>query len=117
MALYSQFEPFDKGRFSTISFVTHQKVPGIPMSAKKAIDVVKLNLRLPKALHRKLHQAARANNVSLNTEIINQLEARSWYGQTPDQVKNLIQETALATAEHIESLRIIGHEPSAKRQR
>jgi hypothetical protein len=71
------------------------------MSAKNADDVVKLNLRLPKALHRKLHQAAKANNVSLNTEIINQLEGRSWHGPIPDQVKNIIQATATATAERM----------------
>ena len=71
------------------------------MSAKSTDDVVKLNLRLPKALHRKLHQAARANNVSLNTEIINELEGRSSHGPIPDQVKNIIHATATATAERM----------------
>jgi hypothetical protein len=65
------------------------------MSEKSIVDVVKLNLRLPKALHRKLSQAAKANNVSLNTEIINQLEG------VPTQVKNLIQATATATADRV----------------
>ena len=69
------------------------------MARKKSTDdVVKLNLRLPKALHRKLRQAAKANNVSLNTEIINQLEGRSLQGLMPDQVRNIIQTTATATA-------------------
>ena len=76
-------------------------------------DVVKLNLRLPKALHRKLHQAAKANNVSLNTEIINQLEGRSSQGPIPEQVKNIIQATATATAER---MFIVGGEGSTKRQ-
>jgi hypothetical protein len=75
------------------------------MSEKSAVDVVKLNLRLPKALHRKLRQAAKSNNVSLNTEIINQLEGRSSQGPVPNQVKNLIQATATATAER---MRIVG---------
>ena len=44
------------------------------MSADKTADAIKLNLRLPKALHRKLVQQAKRNNVSLNTEIVNQLE-------------------------------------------
>jgi hypothetical protein len=44
------------------------------MSADKTTDAVKLNLRLPKRLHRRLVQQAKGNNVSLNTEIINQLE-------------------------------------------
>jgi predicted HicB family RNase H-like nuclease len=35
---------------------------------------VKLNLRLPKGLHRRLAQQAKRNNVSLNTEIINLLD-------------------------------------------
>jgi hypothetical protein len=40
----------------------------------KTSDAIKLNLRLPKPLHKRLKQQARRNNVSLNTEIINQLE-------------------------------------------
>ena len=64
---------------------------------KSTDDVVKLNLRLPKALHRKLRQAARVNNVSLNTEIVNQLEGRSSQGPVPEQVQNIIQATATAT--------------------
>ena len=80
--------------------------------AKNADDVVKLNLRLPKALHRKLHQAAKANNVSLNTEIINQLEGRSSHGPIMDQVKNIIQATATATADRMV---IVGAGASTKR--
>ena len=83
------------------------------MSAKNTDDVVKLNLRLPKALHRKLRQAAQANNVSLNTEIINQLEGRSWHGPIPDQVKSLINATATAT---VERMAIVGPETSTKRE-
>src|SRR5262245_66629777 len=44
-----------------------------PMADKTA-DAIKLNLRLPPALHKRLKQQARRNNVSLNTEIVNQLE-------------------------------------------
>jgi hypothetical protein len=42
--------------------------------AEKASDAIKLNLRLSKPLHKRLKQQARRNNVSLNTEIVNQLE-------------------------------------------
>jgi hypothetical protein len=42
--------------------------------ADKTSDAIKLNLRLPKALHRRLKQQAKRNNVSLNTEIVNQLQ-------------------------------------------
>jgi hypothetical protein len=68
-------------------------------AVKDTSDVVKLNLRLPKAIHRKLHKAARANNVSLNTEIINQLEGRSAHFPVPDRVQNIFQATAAATVE------------------
>jgi hypothetical protein len=40
----------------------------------KTSDAIKLNLRLPKPLHKRLKQQARRNNVSLNTQIVNQLE-------------------------------------------
>jgi hypothetical protein len=42
--------------------------------ASKTADAIKLVLRLPKPLHKRLKQQARRNNVSLNTEIVNQLE-------------------------------------------
>jgi HicB-like protein involved in pilus formation len=44
------------------------------MSANKTTDAIKLNLRLPKSLHRRLTREAKENSVSLNTEIIHQLE-------------------------------------------
>jgi hypothetical protein len=44
------------------------------MAADKTADAIKLNLRLPPALHKRLRQQAKRNNVSLNTEIVNQLE-------------------------------------------
>jgi hypothetical protein len=44
------------------------------MATDKTADAIKLNLRLPKALHKQLKQQARRNNVSLNTEIVNQLQ-------------------------------------------
>ena len=81
--------------------------------SKSTDDVVKLNLRLPKALHRKLHQAAKANNVSLNTEIINQL-GRSLRGFVPDEVRNIIEATATATAE---AMQVSGNEMAHRGQR
>jgi hypothetical protein len=84
-------------------------------AGKGASDVVKLNLRLPKALHRKLHQAARANNVSLNTEIINQLEGRSAHFPVPDRVQNIIQATAAATVER--AMQAFGIDPGVKSSR
>jgi HicB-like protein involved in pilus formation len=46
------------------------------MSANKTTDAVKLVLRLPKSLHRRLTQQAKRDNVSLNTEIVTQLQWR-----------------------------------------
>jgi hypothetical protein len=39
-------------------------------------DTTSLHLRLPKKLYKSLQRRARLNNVSLNTEIINELEGR-----------------------------------------
>jgi hypothetical protein len=39
-----------------------------------AAETTSLHLRLPNALYKRLHRQARRNNVSLNTEIVNQLE-------------------------------------------
>jgi hypothetical protein len=47
--------------------------------------MVQLHLRLPKKLHKRLMQRAKRNNTSLNTEIINQLEA-ALTGATDDRV-------------------------------
>jgi hypothetical protein len=41
---------------------------------EKTADAVKLMLRLPRSLHKRLQQQAKRNNVSLNTEIVNELE-------------------------------------------
>ena len=56
------------------------------MAADKTADAIKLNLRLPKPLHKRLKRQARHNNVSLNTEIVNQLE-----GQPPAGVKRAME--------------------------
>jgi hypothetical protein len=64
-------------------------------------DTVNLILRLPKPLHKRLKQRARRNNVSLNTEIVNQLE-----GQPPEGVKRAMEtlrplfETTVTAAVH-----------------
>src|SRR5262245_50898702 len=42
--------------------------------ADKTADAHQFLLRLPKPLHKRLMQQAKRNNVSLNTEIVNQLE-------------------------------------------
>ena len=39
-----------------------------------AADTTSLHLRLPKTLYKRLQRQAKRNNVSLNTEVVNQLE-------------------------------------------
>jgi hypothetical protein len=54
--------------------------------------VVKLNLRLPGGLHRRLQKEAELNHVSLNTEIINQLEGHR--SATAKLVKEIAEQAA-----------------------
>jgi HicB family len=68
--------------------------------ADKTSDAIKLNLRLPKHLHKRLKQQARRNNVSLNTEIVNQLEGSE--AATFERISKLAANTgARAAAEFI----------------
>jgi uncharacterized protein (DUF1778 family) len=48
-------------------------VRGINMAHKRDA-VVKLNLRLPRGLHRRLERAATSKNQSLNSEMVSRLE-------------------------------------------
>jgi len=57
--------------------------------ASKTADAIKLVLRLPKPLHKRLKQQARRNNVSLNTEIINQLEGHE--AATVERAREIIK--------------------------
>jgi len=65
----------------------------------KDAGIVKLNLRLPKGLHRHLVQQANRNNVSLNTEIINILERdRRDRSVPPVNIQDVVDITARGTA-------------------
>src|SRR5262245_35120701 len=66
------------------------------MSADKTTDAIKLNLRLPKALHRRLVQQAKHHNVSLNTEIVNQLQGHeaTLMKQTAETIQPMINSTS-----------------------
>jgi len=58
-------------------------------------EVVKINLRLSKGLYRRLQEATKSNNTSLQQEIVNRVE------QTfkPNAQAELIQRTITATLE------------------
>jgi hypothetical protein len=62
-------------------------------------DIVKLNLRLPKKLHRRLTQQAKRNNTSLNTEIINVLTAAGEPKPEPKPIEEIIRAAAQQAAE------------------
>ena len=60
-------------------------------------EVVKLNLRLSKDLHRRLIRATKTNNTSLQQEIIDRL-ARSFDDRPSEQMMAIIKETAREAA-------------------
>jgi Arc-like DNA binding domain len=65
----------------------------------KDSTTIKLNLRLPKKLHRHLVQRAKRNKTSLNTEIIDTLERSRGQHSPPD----VIQQMAVMSR-HLDSL-------------
>src|SRR6516225_277352 len=64
-------------------------------------ETTSLHLRLPKKLYKRLQQQARRNNVSLNTEIVNQLEGyeAATVKRTTEIVEPLLKEAVRAAAE------------------
>ena len=80
--------------------------------ADKTANAAKVLLRLPKSLHRQLVQQAKRNNVSLNTEIVNQLSGHeaSLYKVWLESAQPLLNEAAglaAKTATDIASAEII----------
>jgi hypothetical protein len=81
----------------------------------KTSGAIKLNLRLPKPLHRRLKQQAKRNNVSLNTEIVKQLEGSetATAKRMAEAIRPLVADavktaTALAVAHVTQSLPVEG---------
>jgi hypothetical protein len=68
------------------------------MPSPKTADAIKLVLRLSKGLHRQLVQRAKRNNVSLNTEIINELEV---HGRDDSVIARAIEDTYLVPLSEI----------------
>jgi len=77
--------------------------------ASKTADAIKLVLRLPKPLHKRLRQQANRNNVSLNTEIVNQLE-----GYEATTVKRMTDIMQPLLDEAVKASVSIGSEVAAK---
>jgi TRAP-type mannitol/chloroaromatic compound transport system substrate-binding protein len=59
--------------------------------ARKLTDIVKLQVRLPERLRRRLEQAAKHNDWSMNTEIVDRLDVSL---QHEDQEEMMIEKTA-----------------------
>src|SRR5262249_52021953 len=78
---------FDKGQNGTkFTYSQLARFCDEPM----ADEIVKLNLRLPKDLHKRLQKAAKQKNVSLNTQIINELEGGPRFAT--EEVKTFMKE-------------------------
>ena len=77
--------------------------------ASKTADAIKLVLRLPKPLHKRLRRQANRNNVSLNTEIVNQLEGyeATTIKRMTDIIQPLLDQAVKASAS-------VGSEVAAK---
>ncbi len=79
------------------------------MLKNKPTDAVRLLLRLPKGLHKRLQQEAKRNNVSLNTEIVNQLE-----GYEASTVKRVTEIVQPLLDEAVKAAASVGSEVAAK---
>jgi hypothetical protein len=66
---------------------------------EKAVDAHQFLLRLPKPLHRRLLAQAKRNNVSLNTEIVNQLEG--YDAKLVEMVQRAVQAAVPMTLEQL----------------
>jgi HicB family len=62
----------------------------------KAVDAVQFLLRIPKPLHKVLLARAKHNNVSLNTQIVNELQGRD--AQTAKDIATTAAEVAAKIA-------------------
>jgi hypothetical protein len=77
------------------------------MSADKTADAVKFLLRLPKGLHRRLLQDAKRRNVSLNTQIVDELQGyeKAAVERITEIVKPLLDE-AVSTSSTVATDRV-----------
>jgi Arc-like DNA binding domain len=74
--------------------------------ARKLADTVKLQVRLSERLRRRLEQAAKHHDWSMNTEIVNRLDS-SLQGEELEQkiggvIERAVQDTATKTARRLE---------------
>jgi hypothetical protein len=60
--------------------------------ARKSTDIVKLQLRLPEALRRRLERAAKASDVSMNAVIVHKLENSFRMDDLNEQIKAAVGE-------------------------
>jgi pyruvate-formate lyase len=82
--------------------------------ARKLTDTVKLQVRLPERLRRRLEQGAKRNDWSMNTEIVNRLDASF---QREDQEEMIARAARDAVEAHQEmTKKLIAAELSKSKQ-
>jgi hypothetical protein len=72
-----------------------------PMARRKLADTVQLKLRFPEKLRRRIEAAAAKNQQSMNLEIVERLEQSFQRDDETERSRNLVQETAQATAAYV----------------
>jgi hypothetical protein len=74
--------------------------------ARKSTDIVKLQVRLPERLRRRLEQMAKHHDWSMNTEIVNRLD-ESFQKEEQDKMITLAIEQAVEQAASVTAARTV----------
>jgi Arc-like DNA binding domain len=69
--------------------------------ARKLTDTVKLQVRLPERLRRRLEQAAKDNDCSMNTEIVDRLDVSFQRENQKEMIRRATQEAVAAVSKLI----------------
>jgi Arc-like DNA binding domain len=82
--------------------------------ARKLTDTVKLQVRLSERLRRRLEQAAKHNDWSMNTEIVSRLDSSFQREDLEEMIRRAAQEGVMAAQEADSKLRILPQQPPGK---
>jgi hypothetical protein len=74
--------------------------------ARKLTDTVKLQVRLSERLRRRLEQAAKHHDWSMNTEIVNRLDSSLQQEDQKEMIRTAVQEGLMRAQEADSKLRI-----------
>ena len=83
-----------------------------------AQDVVKLNLRLPRKLHKEMQRRARKSGLSLNRQIVRELEERDWAQKMVEVMLSVAIDQVLKTSAARKAVReaVAAAEEEAKKE-